>query len=322
MHLLRMPKASENMSEGTVGPWRVSEGERVAAGQPVVELITDKAEFELESEADGLLLRVVAAEGSTVPVNYVLGVVGEAGEDPSAVDAENEKVLAAAREQLAGATVGGGAAPRQDAREGQRPARSGQSGRSAVRATPAARRLAKEHGLDLAAVRDRYAIKGAVRESDVSRFSADIQGGQPGQAGPTGPAAKSGGPNLGSIAGIGVDLIEVRRIERLIERRGEKFLRRIFTPVEIEYCQAHKQAGQHFAARFAVKEAVFKALGTGWAQGVSWRQVETVNETSGQPRARLAGRARERADALGVRTVHVSISHSDEYAVAYVILER
>ena len=316
MHLLRMPKASENMSEGTVGPWRVSEGERVAVGQPVVELITDKAEFELESEADGLLLRVVAAEGSTVPVNYVLGVVGEAGEDPSAVDAENEKVIAAAREQLMGSTVGGGAAPRQDASESQRPVRS------AVRATPAARRLAKEHGLDLAVVRDRYAIKGAVRESDVSRFSAAIQGGQPGQAGPTGPAAKSGGPNLGSIAGIGVDIIEVRRIERLIERRGEKFLRRIFTPVEIEYCQARKQAGQHFAARFAVKEAVFKALGTGWAQGVSWRQVETINETSGRPRTRLAGRARERADALGVRTVHVSISHSDEYAVAYIILER
>ena len=319
MHLLRMPKASENMSEGTVGPWRVSEGERVAVGQPVVELITDKAEFELESEADGLLLRVVAAEGSTVPVNYVLGVVGEAGEDPSVVDAENEKVIAAARELLTGSTVGGGAAPPQDARESQRPVRSA---RSAVRATPAARRLAKEHGLDLAVVRDRYAIKGAVRESDVSRFSADIQGGQPGQAGPTGPAAKSGGPNLGSIAGIGVDIIEVRRIERLIERRGEKFLRRIFTPVEIEYCQARKQAGQHFAARFAVKEAVFKALGTGWAQGVSWRQVETVNETSGRPRTRLAGRARERADALGVRTVHVSISHSDEYAVAHVILER
>ena len=134
-------------------------------------------------------------------------------------------------------------------------------------------------------------------------------------------ASRNGGGNGGGIVGIGTDLIEVGRIAEMMERHGERFVERIFTKDEIEYCQRRKRSSMHFAGRFAVKEAVFKALGTGWNHGVGWQQVETLSEESGKPVVGLSGRAAEVAKELKVRSVHVSISHTNEQAVAYVILE-
>ncbi len=123
------------------------------------------------------------------------------------------------------------------------------------------------------------------------------------------------------ITGTGVDLVEIERIAELGRRYGDRFLNRTFTEAEIAHCSARRSCYQHFAARFAVKEAVFKALGTGWSQGVGWKQIETTNDASGRPSVTLTGRAREVADRMDVRRVHVSISHSRKYAFAQVILE-
>ena len=124
------------------------------------------------------------------------------------------------------------------------------------------------------------------------------------------------------IVGLGTDIIEIVRIGQMIERHGEIFLQRVYTDGEIRYCQRRKECYQHFAGRFAVKEAVFKALGTGWTQGVSWRQVETTNDESGRPAVLLRGNARQIADRMAVKTIHVSISHSQSHAIAQVILEK
>ena len=123
------------------------------------------------------------------------------------------------------------------------------------------------------------------------------------------------------IAGTGVDLVEIQRIEDLGKRHGDRFLRRVFTEAEIAHCSGRPACYQHYAARFAVKEAVFKALGTGWTGGVGWRQVETVNDENGKPSVSLSGKALKIAEKLSVRSIHVSISHAGEHAIAHVILE-
>ena len=171
MHLLKMPKVGENMTEGTVGRWLVSEGDRIQKDQPVVELITDKAEFEFESEHEGVLRRIVALEGSTVPVFYVLGVVAGPDEDLPDVDSLNAATLETAREAMAQSleVTGAGSGPPAPA---SRPPVAG----ARVRATPAARRLAKEHDLDLAAVRDALNAKGAVNDRHVRQYLEEKQG--------------------------------------------------------------------------------------------------------------------------------------------------
>src|SRR3954451_7270383 len=118
------------------------------------------------------------------------------------------------------------------------------------------------------------------------------------------------------IVGIGTDIVEVVRIAQMIEKHGEVFLGRVFTPREIRYCQARKHATEHYAGRWAVKEAVLKCLGTGWSKGISWTDLEVRNDFSGAPRVRLTGAARERADALGVSDIWISISHCRAYATA------
>jgi holo-[acyl-carrier protein] synthase len=123
------------------------------------------------------------------------------------------------------------------------------------------------------------------------------------------------------IVGTGVDIAETRRIEEAIERYGERFHKRIYTPGEIAYCEQFKNKAERYAARFAAKEAAFKALGTGWGQGVSWQDVEITHQPSGNPELVLAGRAREVARRLGVTVAVVSISHADRYVIAQVILE-
>ncbi len=123
------------------------------------------------------------------------------------------------------------------------------------------------------------------------------------------------------IVGTGIDIVEIRRIRSVLDRQGDRFLRRVFTADEQEYCRAHRDPAPHYAARFAAKEALFKALGTGWAKGVTWHDVEVRRSPEGVPSLSLAGEASNRAASLQVRTAHVSLSHGEDSAVAVVILE-
>jgi len=122
-----------------------------------------------------------------------------------------------------------------------------------------------------------------------------------------------------SIYGIGTDIVECLRIAQMIERHGELFITRVYTQHEIEYCQSRKQATQHFAGRWAAKEAVLKALGTGWRRGISWRDVEIRNERSGSPTVALRGGARDYMEQQKIGQVLVSISHCRTHATAYAI---
>ena len=124
------------------------------------------------------------------------------------------------------------------------------------------------------------------------------------------------------IIAIGTDAIEVARVQRAVDHPqwGERFRRRVFTPGEIAYCTKRRRNAESFAARFAAKEAVMKALGTGYAKGVWWRDIEVVRE-SGAPRLVLHGGAAARAAALGITRWHLSLTHTEGQALAYVIAE-
>ena len=121
------------------------------------------------------------------------------------------------------------------------------------------------------------------------------------------------------IIGVGTDITECLRIARMIERHAELFINRVYTQDEIRYCQSRKQATQHFAGRWAAKEAVLKALGTGWVRGISWRDIEIRNEPGGRPVAVIRGGAKEIMERLGISRVLVSISHCHTHAMAYAI---
>jgi len=123
------------------------------------------------------------------------------------------------------------------------------------------------------------------------------------------------------IVGMGIDIAEIDRIEAAILRHGGPFLERLYTPAEIAYCERHKNKFERYAARFAVKEAAMKALGTGWSRGVRWRDIEVTNLPSGEPTLRLAGVAGEIAERLGVKHVSISITHSGNLAFSQVIFE-
>ena len=112
------------------------------------------------------------------------------------------------------------------------------------------------------------------------------------------------------IKGVGIDVIEISRISGEIEKYGEGFIKRIFTREEINYCEAKMRSAQHYAVRFAAKEAVFKALGTGWQQGVAWKEGVVKNDTLGKPTLELLGRVRELAEKIGATDVHLSLTHS------------
>ncbi|MGQ9576594.1 MAG: holo-ACP synthase [Thermoguttaceae bacterium] len=121
------------------------------------------------------------------------------------------------------------------------------------------------------------------------------------------------------IIGIGTDIAECLRIAQMIERHGELFVSRVYTPEEIRYCSNRKQATQHFTGRWAAKEAVLKALGTGWRRGISWHDVEVCNDAGGRPIIVLRGGAREAAVQLGVTKIHISISHCRTHATAFAV---
>jgi len=123
------------------------------------------------------------------------------------------------------------------------------------------------------------------------------------------------------IVGLGVDIAEVDRLEAAIQRRGPSFLKRVFTPAEIAYCERHRQKFERYAARFAAKEAAMKALGTGWSNGVRWVDIEVRREKKGKPTIALAGRAREISDKMGVKNISLSLTHSGNTAFAQVIFE-
>ncbi|HVA95703.1 MAG TPA: holo-ACP synthase [Candidatus Dormibacteraeota bacterium] len=123
------------------------------------------------------------------------------------------------------------------------------------------------------------------------------------------------------IVGLGVDITEVDRIEASIKRHGHAFLRRIFTPSEIAYCERHRNRAERFAGRFAAKEAAMKALGTGWAQGVRWVDIEVVREPSGKPTLKLSGASLAIAGRLGVKHIALTITHTGNTALAQVIFE-
>jgi holo-[acyl-carrier protein] synthase len=122
-----------------------------------------------------------------------------------------------------------------------------------------------------------------------------------------------------NIAGIGTDIVECLRIAQMIERHGELFLTRVYTEHEIQYCSSRKAATQHYAGRWAAKEAVLKAMGTGWAKGISWRDIEVRNDEGGRPSILLDGAARDICERRGVREMLISISHCRSHATAYAL---
>jgi holo-[acyl-carrier protein] synthase len=122
-----------------------------------------------------------------------------------------------------------------------------------------------------------------------------------------------------SIINIGTDIVECVRIAGMVDRHGDHFLARVFTPAEISYCQSHKQMIERFAGRFAAKEAILKTLGTGWRHGLSWLEMEIINQKSGRPVVGLAGAAREQAERLGIGSIQISISHCRTHATAFAI---
>ena len=122
------------------------------------------------------------------------------------------------------------------------------------------------------------------------------------------------------VVGIGVDIVEVRRISQALQG-GEAMAKRVFTDAERDYCQARRNCYQHFAGRFAAKEAALKALGTGWQEGIRWKDVEVVPDQLGKPELRLHGKAMEIFEKSGGKRALVTITHAREYAVAVVVLD-
>ena len=119
------------------------------------------------------------------------------------------------------------------------------------------------------------------------------------------------------VYGIGTDIISIERMAGLVNRKGERALARLFTDAEREYCERYVKSVERYAGRFAAKEAVSKALGTGIAGGVSFKGVEIVHDEFGKPMVVLHGSTKQAAEAKGIRLIHVSISHERTYAVAY-----
>lgn len=126
---------------------------------------------------------------------------------------------------------------------------------------------------------------------------------------------------ISMIVGTGIDLTEVARIQKTVERHGARFLNRVYTSGEQAYCLPRRSAAESLAARFAAKEAAAKALGTGISRGVTWSEIEVVREPGGKPSLRFHGRAAEIAAHLGVARAALSLTHTGQLAIASVVLE-
>jgi holo-[acyl-carrier protein] synthase len=123
------------------------------------------------------------------------------------------------------------------------------------------------------------------------------------------------------IRGIGIDVVQVERLIKALERFGERMERRLFTEAELAYCRTHKDPLPHLAARFAAKEAAFKAIGTGLGGGVGWKHAEVIQPGGRQPRLEFHDVALQRFHALGCHTTHVSLTHDAGLAIACVVIE-
>lgn len=122
---------------------------------------------------------------------------------------------------------------------------------------------------------------------------------------------------MNNVVGIGTDIIECDRIANMIEKHDDTFINRVYTVGEIAYCSQRKAAVQHFAGRWAAKEAILKAMGTGWAKGIQWTDIEVINQMGGKPLVHLGGVAKTICDDRGISDMMISISHCKQYATAF-----
>jgi holo-[acyl-carrier protein] synthase len=118
------------------------------------------------------------------------------------------------------------------------------------------------------------------------------------------------------IVAHGIDLVDCPRIEQMIQRHGERFIKRVFTTAEQAYAQANKNEVEKLAGRFAAKEAILKLMGTGWRGKIAWTDIEIINNAAGQPEVTLAGEVKKIADKLGIKHISVSITHTANFAIA------
>ncbi|WP_299468236.1 holo-ACP synthase [uncultured Gimesia sp.] len=121
------------------------------------------------------------------------------------------------------------------------------------------------------------------------------------------------------IVGLGTDIVEISRIGQMIERHGDTFLNRVFTENENAYCGSKKHKEQHYAGRWAAKEAVMKTLGTGFIKGIGWKEIEIINLKSGKPTVVISGGVETHAAEMGIQEILITISHSREFATATAI---
>ncbi len=124
-----------------------------------------------------------------------------------------------------------------------------------------------------------------------------------------------------AIVGVGIDIVDVARIRDMVETYGERFLRRVFSDDELAYCMRFSEPFPHLAARWAAKEAVAKALGTGFSQGVTWKSICVIHAPNGEPLALLTGTAQKLAASLKVKKIWLSLSHTRDYAAATAVME-
>ena len=124
-----------------------------------------------------------------------------------------------------------------------------------------------------------------------------------------------------AVLSTGIDIVAIDHLTQVIERRGARFIERVFTPAERCYCDGRPCPPMHYAGRFAVKEAVLKAIRTGMIKGLSWHDIEVEIGPLGEPSVRLSGGAARRAEGMGITAVHVSISHTEQYAVASAVAD-
>ncbi|MFC1533410.1 holo-ACP synthase [Thermodesulfobacteriota bacterium] len=124
------------------------------------------------------------------------------------------------------------------------------------------------------------------------------------------------------IYGIGVDLVHIKRMESVIQRWGDRFIRRVFTPGEIEICYSRSSSPSAFSLRFAAKEAFCKALGTGMKKGVKWRDIEVIHFPGGRPGLKIHGRSSKICEKEKIMGFHLSLSDEGEYGIAMVVLEK
>jgi holo-[acyl-carrier protein] synthase len=118
------------------------------------------------------------------------------------------------------------------------------------------------------------------------------------------------------IIAHGIDLVDCPRIEQMIERHGERFIKRVFTAAEQAYAEANKNDVEKLAGRFAAKEAILKLIGTGWRGKIAWTDIEIINNPAGQPEVTLSGEVRKIADKLGIKHISISITHTANFAIA------